>query len=131
MQVLRNECDELLLEVKEKQADFWTEMSKSQPAVAVLNSIGLEIETLSVKCEDNFQKQILLAPNSVQTLRNYAQFLMEVTNNTHLAAKINEQADDIEEIAENDSRATVASVEFLAPVRASVDRLHQEPVAAL
>ena len=38
-------------------------------------------------------------------------------NNNHQAAKVNEQADDIEEIAENDTRSTTTDIKFMGPVR--------------
>ena len=51
---------------------------KSEPSLARLNDLGMAIENAIVKCEAYFEKQLILSPNSIQTMRKYAQFLLEV-----------------------------------------------------
>ena len=54
-------------------------MSRSEPRLSRLNAIGIAIEDIVRKCDASFQKQLDLCPNSIQTLRRYAQFQVEVS----------------------------------------------------
>ena len=53
-------------------------MNKARPSLARLSEIGVDCENLNRQCDTSFQRQLALCPNSVQTLRRYAGFLLEV-----------------------------------------------------
>ncbi len=62
------------------------------------------------KCEASYQRQLILGPNSTHTMRRYANFLEEVSNNLIEAHKYNFQADDMEEAVAKEFKTLSASV---------------------
>ena len=98
---MRRECDMFLLFAKEQQVrllsrntgqhgfarhvdervlqnEFWLEMLKPDPSLALLARYGEAIIRASKTIDASFQRQLKLSPNSVQIMRRYARFLAEV-----------------------------------------------------
>ena len=75
---LRDDGEKLCLKAREMQTEFWTEVLKPVPSMSRMNSVGCKIEECIVKCEQCFRMQLQMNPNSIQTIRRYAQFLLEV-----------------------------------------------------
>lgn len=90
---------------------------KSVPSVARLNKIGMAVEDSVSKCEACFQKQLSLSPNSVQTLRRYAQFLLEISNNPSKAFQVVQQADEVEDNVSREHKDVSSAIIVYQPVR--------------
>lgn len=89
---------------------------KTVPSVARLNKIGMAVEESVSKCEACFQKQLSLSPNSVQTLRRYAQFLLEIANNPSKAYQIVQQADEVEDNVSREHKDVSSAIIIYQPV---------------
>ena len=75
---LKDESDKLWLRVYETQSRFWAEMAQPHPSLGKLGDLGLLLEQHTAACAANFEQQLTLCPQSVQSMRRYAQFLSEV-----------------------------------------------------
>ena len=60
------------------QMDFWGEMMKPSPSVGELVKLGNRIDYHSSLCESLLLQQLEISPHSIQTIRRYATFLLEV-----------------------------------------------------
>lgn len=98
------------------QNEFWVEMLKPEPSLSRLNEIGDAVKTYTALCETCFQKQLSLSPNSVQTLRRYAQFLLEVSNNPGKSMKLSQQAEDLEDLASKEHSDVTSNLQLYQAV---------------
>ena len=83
LESLKSECQAQWLEVVTCQVEFWAELCAPKPSVRRLTDIGTRLETLTRRTESNFEKQLELYPNSVQIMRRFAKFLLEVSALSH------------------------------------------------
>jgi hypothetical protein len=79
------------------QVEFWNELLHSVPSLKKLDSIGREMEYCIKKADESFSNILKISPNSLTTLRQYAQFLMDVSNHKLKADRLVQQADDVED----------------------------------
>jgi hypothetical protein len=77
--------------------EFWNELLHSVPSLKKLDSIGREMEHCIKKADESFTNILKISPNSLTTLRQYAQFLMDVSNHKLKADRLVQQADDVED----------------------------------
>ena len=76
--LIRSQTNRLVLSAREQQAAFWAEMTHKSPSLKLLDKIGSDIGKHMRQANDNFQRLLKINPNSVSTLRSYAEFLAEV-----------------------------------------------------
>ena len=62
------------------QLAFWDELSNKKPDLGRLNTIGKDINDAAHKAEASFKAALRLQPKSVDILRNYALFCLEIIN---------------------------------------------------
>lgn len=68
------------------QMEFWTEMQKPSPSVARLIELGMQLDHDATQREELISQQLAISPNSIQTIRRYAQFLLEVREGSDFKA---------------------------------------------
>lgn len=61
------------------QVDFWNELLRKTPSLKKLDSIGREMEHCIRRADESFLNVLKISPSSITTLRQYAQFLMDVS----------------------------------------------------
>ncbi len=60
------------------QNELWQEVIKPLPSVGRLCNLGQEIQADMANASQCFAKQLAVNPNSIQTMRRYSQYLLEV-----------------------------------------------------
>ena len=69
--------------------EFWAEIQKPSPSVSRLVDIGTIIDMYATQCEALFVQQLTISPNSIQTIRRYAEFLLEVSRRCSAVSILN------------------------------------------
>jgi hypothetical protein len=96
---------------------FFVALSERSPDLSVISARGAEIYQIAEATERAFKKLLQIAPQSVSTLRSYAGFLLEVSNNPSLATELMTEADQIEDEASKAHAGNkLTEVVFGAPV---------------
>jgi hypothetical protein len=60
------------------QNELWQEVIKPVPSVGRLCNLGQEIQSSMVNANQCFAKQLAMNPSSIQTMRRYSHYLLEV-----------------------------------------------------
>ena len=60
------------------QVEFWNELLRKVPSMKKLDSIGREMEHCIQRADECFLNVLKISPSSLTTLRQYAQFLLDV-----------------------------------------------------
>ena len=63
------------------QADFWKELDSLEPSLLRLDSLGWDYDESSRTAEEAYKQMLQLNPQGISVMRQYAQFLVEVTHN--------------------------------------------------
>ena len=71
-------ADRQELSARECQAEFWAELSNTNPSLSRLDSIGGQVEKWMKEADGSFQTMLRLNPTSIAAMRRYASFLTEV-----------------------------------------------------
>ena len=114
---LKAEVDRSFVTLRDKQVDFWTELCRSQPSSGKLMASGRAVQDVITSLDELMKKIVKLEPNSVRTLRMYADFQQSVMNNSSAAAKLFQQADDIEDAHQKEQAHLARTVTMFATVR--------------
>ena len=110
----RVESQESGFRARERQVEFWAELLHKQPDIGKLNAIAGEITDSTARADAAFTQLLAINPRSIQTLRSYAQFLLEVTNNPSKANRLLEEAESIEDEVSKAHAERGNSVVFLS-----------------
>ncbi len=77
-EALRAECDNHVVQAKELQASFWSELSVRAPSLHRLDSIGARLQRCIRDAQSSFERLLVLNPTSSTTLSRYAEFMADV-----------------------------------------------------
>lgn len=75
---------------------FWTELAQAHPDLQTAQLIGSAIHASVQKTQQTFGRLLELSPQSSAVMRQYADFLLEVTNDSTVAEELLSEADRIE-----------------------------------
>lgn len=113
------ESEENGIKARALQTEFWKELASPQPSLSRLDDLGREYDEASRTAENAYKMMLQLNPQAVSIMRKYAQFLIEVSNNSTKARKLLTDADALEESMENSmSLNTDAAVILMSKVSA-------------
>ncbi len=65
--------------ISPQQADFWKELSSIEPSLSRLDALGCDFDLHSHSTDDAYKQMLRLMPQGVTVMRQYAQFLAEVS----------------------------------------------------
>ena len=95
---------------------FWQSMSEVHPDYGAVRATGAQVQTAIHEAEVLFRDLLAMAPTSVQVLRAYAAFCLEISNAPGIAGEMLSDAETLEEEASKAlASATDVEVVFGAP----------------
>lgn len=97
--------------------NFWEEMAVARPDFHKLDSLAALMYTTFGTASERFEKLLHMNPYSVETLRLYARFLLQVVNDTNRATALLQQADEIEAALSQKQSDESVNLVFFSKVR--------------
>ena len=75
---LRQETERQVLNARYYTAQLWSELTNVSPSLSTMDEIACKIEKATSTAIAGYQRMLRMNPNSVATMRRYAEFLKEV-----------------------------------------------------
>jgi hypothetical protein len=122
-----SESAEKGMSARRSELDFWTELRAPNPSISKLQETSEKMNSSIVAATAAYEKLLALRPDSLEALRSYAVFLLEVKRDMKPAAKYFDLADEIEESLKPKKTITTARGGQQSAVRPNGVRSSSQP----
>lgn len=109
----KKEASSMKLKARKLQMEFWQQLAAKAPAISQLHKTGLGLAEAVARGDAAYRAMVRIAPRSVQVLRTYAEFLLDITNNPIRAEKYLAHANAIDDEAAGDKGQASHELELM------------------